>query len=378
MWAVQRCNYYIVHLLLESGADPLLTDNQGYNILHLATFDGNVFLIVLLLHQNIPIDGPDPLGHTCLMWAAYKGYQACLDLYLRWGASVDARDSKGFTALHWALVKGSQPCIQKLVEYGSDRFAETSDGKSPSVVAKEMNSTTAWYRALNASGYDSNAASKPFPLPYGSIIKHRTFPDSTLLFVSLHHVVLRVLHTKCGPHLHWPSLVTGSGICHAARSTAAIAVGSLRHGTHSQDGLSKPSNEDFSLTPHSHSLPECLLQHVSGSAFDGSPRSYRVRMTLMIRASLTQSDTYSTYPAFNFLFAVTYGLCGYFYGLSMLEDPGYLPKGGSLSQQKAVIDELLSLWKFDDQNFCTQCMIRTPLRSKHCKRCRRCVAKHDQ
>lgn len=61
----------------------------------------------------------------------------------------------------------------------------------------------------------------------------------------------------------------------------------------------------------------------------------------------------------------------------MLEDPGYVPKLGSRAQQKAVIDELISLWKFDDQNFCVLCMIRQPIRSKHCKRCGRCVAKHD-
>ena len=62
----------------------------------------------------------------------------------------------------------------------------------------------------------------------------------------------------------------------------------------------------------------------------------------------------------------------------MVEDPGYVPKSGSRSQQKATINELLSLWKYDDQNFCVQCMLRTPLRSKHCKKCKRCVAKHDQ
>ena len=80
----------------------------------------------------------------------------------------------------------------------------------------------------------------------------------------------------------------------------------------------------------------------------------------------------------NLLFAIFYGACSYFYILSMIEDPGYVPKSSSRSQQKAIIDELLGLWKFDDQNFCVQCMIRTPVRSKHCRRCKRCVAKHDQ
>ena len=61
----------------------------------------------------------------------------------------------------------------------------------------------------------------------------------------------------------------------------------------------------------------------------------------------------------------------------MIEDPGYVPKLGSRSQQKEVVDELLSLWKLDDENFCTICVLRKPLRSKHCKRCGRCVAKHD-
>jgi len=62
----------------------------------------------------------------------------------------------------------------------------------------------------------------------------------------------------------------------------------------------------------------------------------------------------------------------------MFEDPGYVPKLGSRNQEKDVIEELFSLWKFDEENFCVHCMIRKPLRSKHCFRCKRCVSKHDQ
>lgn len=59
-------------------------------------------------------------------------------------------------------------------------------------------------------------------------------------------------------------------------------------------------------------------------------------------------------------------------------DPGYIPKMGSRNQQREVIRELFDTWKFNEENFCIHCMIRKPLRSKHCRRCSRCVAKHDQ
>ena len=98
----------------------------------------------------------------------------------------------------------------------------------------------------------------------------------------------------------------------------------------------------------------------------------------MFTLLLNQVATYTSHPIMNLLFFLSFGFCTYFYVCSMIEDPGYVPKAGSRSQQKTVVDELLSLWKFDEQNFCVQCMVRMPLRSKHCKRCARCVAKHDQ
>ena len=109
------------------------------------------------------------------MWAAYKGYPACVDLFLQWGASVGATDENGFTALHWAIVKGSAACIQKLIEYGSDRFAETSDHKTPATIAVEMKSVYIWERALDECGYESDGSNKMLPVPYLSFLKQPNF-----------------------------------------------------------------------------------------------------------------------------------------------------------------------------------------------------------
>ena len=164
-------------------------------MLHLATFDGNVFLILLLLHQSIPIDEPDPSGHTSLMWAAYKGFPACVELLLQWGASVNMKDSNGFTALHWALVKGNAFCIRKLIEAGSDRFAETVDGKKPAVVAHEMKSMGQWHKSLIDLGYETDGTPKQLPLPYLSFLKSRDFHRRFFFFAPflLLMVVLTIL-----------------------------------------------------------------------------------------------------------------------------------------------------------------------------------------
>lgn len=93
---------------------------------------------------------------------------------------------------------------------------------------------------------------------------------------------------------------------------------------------------------------------------------------------LIQVGTYSTAPILNVFFAVFFCSTTYFYIIAMVEDPGYVPKVTSRNQQRETVKELFTLWKFDEQNFCVPCMSRKPLRSKHCRRCGRCVAKHDQ
>lgn len=349
MWAAQRCHYYTVHLLLQYGADPLITDIQGYNILHLATFEGNIFLLVLLLHQNIPVDVADKQGHTCLMWAGYKGYPVVVDLFLRWGADVHLTDETGFTALHWALVKGSPGCIQKLIEYGSDRHQKAASGKTPELMAEEMKTTGAWYKALKECGYNEDATPMTLEFPLSSyILKDKRaafakyfyfFPFLILwamLMISSHMVVFAGIPL---------ALFAGYGLQHVAQMPMQYAPSDMRH---------------MHKTPWLAGIFSATLFFVG------------VRWLTTILPA-----TYSTYMISNIAFGISFSLVAYFYFCTMFYEPGYVPKLGGLTQQKDVIDELLSSWKFDDQNFCVPCMVRMPLRSKHCKRCNRCVAKHD-
>ncbi|KAI1759007.1 ankyrin [Hypoxylon sp. FL1150] len=348
-WAAQRSNYYTVNLLLQHGADPLITDAQGYNTLHISTFSGNVLLVVLLLHQGIPVDVADAYGHTCLMWAAYKGFPQCVDLFLRWGASVHATDEQGFTALHWALVKGSPQCILKLLEYGSDRFAKTETGKTPAITARDLNTVNAWQRALKECGYDEDghAVTPWWPGSSFFLKDKRGFMNKFLFLLPFALLFMEMMILA-----HLPIILS---------VPAALLVGF---------GVQWITNQILEYAPpdmrHLHKTP-WLAGIFAASLF-------LVGMGWLLSVL---PGTFSTHPLLNFAFVILYSLTGYFYAACMVFDPGYVPKLNGIAEQKAAIDELMRLWKFDESNFCVTCMIRTPLRSKHCRRCQRCVAKHD-
>jgi len=353
LWASKRCHLPVVSLLLAHGADPLVQDDQGYNLLHSATLDGNVFQLVLLLHQpDLPVDVRDTQGHISLMWAAYKGFPACIDILLRWGADAHATDEQGFTALHWALVKGSYPCIQKLVEFGSDRFARSkptegqTEGDTPAMTAAKMKSERLWHRALVDCGYDEAGNRLAFPVPF--VTDTRSF------------------YKRC--FFLWPFVLGGVQLymlAHMAVWLGLPAVLVLGYGL--QFLVQKTLRWAPTDMKTMHKTP--LLAGIFAATLFWVGVRYVLDMLPW---------TWRSNPLLNVGFAASYSLCAYFYTMTMTADPGFVPKGGSRGRTKKVIDELVELHAFDETHFCTQCMIRKPLRSKHCRRCGRCVAREDQ
>ncbi|GAM84764.1 hypothetical protein ANO11243_027650 [Dothideomycetidae sp. 11243] len=346
LWASKKCQLSIVNLLLQHGADPLIADDAGYNLLHCATLDGNVFQLILLLHlPGIPIDVPDTQGHTSLMWAAYKGFPACVDILLRWGASVNARDEMGFTALHWALVRGNLACIHKLVEYGADRSASNNEGKTPSVTAKEMNSSRQWHQALQANGFDNQGNPRSFPLPM--IEDKRKFFWRFFYFLPFLTLGLGLLIVSS-----YPIYIGIPGVIIVSYALQWLALRTFKWAPSSINHMKK--------TPYFAGLFSASLFWVGVQAF-----------------TRILPYTYSDHFLLSLAFTVGFVACTYYYFNTMLCDPGFVPKSDSKGQVKQVIDELVNNDQFDERHFCSTCVIRKPLRSKHCRRCDRCIARED-
>ncbi|GAB1738795.1 hypothetical protein NU219Hw_g3585t1 [Hortaea werneckii] len=336
LWASKRCHLQVVALLLANGADPLMKDDQGYNLLHSATLDGNVFQLVLLLHQpDLSVDVRDAQGHTSLMWAAYKGFGACVDVLLRWGADVHAADDMGFTALHWALVRGNYLCIQKLVEYGSDRFARSKpandipEGDTPAMTATRMKSERQWRKALLDSGFDEAGNPMPFPVP---LVNNRRWFYNRFFFL-------------------WPFALGGLQLYMLAHLPVYFGIPAvLIVGYALQFSVQKLLRWAPGDMKHMHKTP------FLAGIFAGSLFWVGVRWLLDILPW-----TYTTDFFLNLAFAICFGFCTYFYALTMTADPGCIPKSASRGQTKRTIDDLIDNNAFDESHFCIALIIRLTL-----------------
>ncbi|CAF4453881.1 unnamed protein product, partial [Adineta steineri] len=63
------------------------------------------------------------------------------------------------------------------------------------------------------------------------------------------------------------------------------------------------------------------------------------------------------------------------YYLAIKRDPGFIV--GNRDQLHRNIIQLVEQNLFDYETFCTSCLIKRPIRSKHCKDCHRCISKFD-
>ncbi|CAB0029898.1 unnamed protein product [Trichogramma brassicae] len=94
----------VVELLLRSGANPNLTNNEGKTSLHLVGPDevGKMFFeIIDEMNQPLPIDVRDEYGWTPLQRAVMFGSRKLIELLLARGSDPNLSDEEGSTLLHY-------------------------------------------------------------------------------------------------------------------------------------------------------------------------------------------------------------------------------------------------------------------------------------
>lgn len=342
-WAARNGHLYAMHTLLSHGADPTICDAQGFNTLHLTVHSSAVMPLVLLLqHPSFAsissLDSPDSQGHTPLMWAAYQGDAISVDLLLAHGADVHRSDAAGLTPMHWAVVKGNRLCIRKLALTGADLWAKEEGGKTPRDLAVELKSIASYSKALSDVGFEEDGRKRSKPL--GEWQTKYCIMATPFLSFGLMFSTLNIL-----PWFTGIPLVLGEffGMHHIITRVL----------------LDPKELESMHKSNY-------FLAVVSGSI-------------IWVGWEWTRKLVYYTpgMAYWNLLFAISFLLCGWNLFRAATLEPGYAPRPTNEMDRRNTVTSLINDGRLNGMNYCVACMARRPLRSKHCRHCNRCVARHD-
>jgi len=143
----------VPEFLHAQGADPLILDNDGRSILHLAAANGNLSVISFAL-QFCDVNATDNNGRTPLHYACRNSKDKSIPEFLHaQGAEPLILDNDGESILHWAAVNGNLSVISFALQF-CDVNATTNNGCTPLHLACCISKDKSVPEFLHAQGAD--------------------------------------------------------------------------------------------------------------------------------------------------------------------------------------------------------------------------------
>jgi ankyrin repeat protein len=146
-------------LLLESGANVNVPNEEGYTPLHVAAYYGYHEICRLLLAKGAKVDALHKYDYTPLNEAASRGHLEVCRLLLEKGANVNALAKDGSTPLHVAAQRGRHEVCGLLLANGANVDALTENGHTPLYMAAQRNGDPETCRLLLAFNADPEMSS---------------------------------------------------------------------------------------------------------------------------------------------------------------------------------------------------------------------------
>lgn len=336
-WAAREGHLFMLIALIKRGGNPSIPDGEGKSCLHIAAQFCFIDVIAYLgakcpelLHQK------DSNGLTPLMLGVGRSYgYDPTRLLIKLGSNVNEKDLEGNTALHHSIRLTNHLAIDVILDVG--------------------NASLHVYNRENQNPLDYAFHYKNLPV-IDSLKKRINFQDKSSVFrrITKNPILARRVMILL------PFIIIGLVGCVATYTTQFLMLFGILLLIVGCTCLTASV-----FIPTIHPRYSYLVSFLAAYTF----YAYSILLTHGFPNGLGTTPLWQI-----FIWSITVIMFYSFYK-SVMSNPGYI-----MHPNDQKIKELVQICEdgnFVYSEFCTTCLQRRPLRSKHCTICQKCTAKFD-